>query len=85
MRLTPEGSIIINAHNSSVDLYEVIPGYASGIGPVVTFYDISKGRDEDERTYLLTLSTSGTRLLLRLLPLVINTAERLHNRQRQQS
>lgn len=85
MRMTGEGTIIINANGGGGDLYEVVPGFAPGIGPVVTFYDISKGRGERERKYLLSLSTSGTRLLMRWLPLVINAAERLHNRQRQQS
>ena len=85
MRMSAEGSIIINAHGGGDDLYEVVPGFAPGIGPVVTFYDISKGRGEDERMYLLSLSTGGARLLMRWLPLVINTAERLRNRQRQQS
>jgi hypothetical protein len=83
--MTAEGSIIINAHGTTQDLYEIIPHRTSIVGACVSFYDISQGRGESQRRHLLTLSTNGARMLLRWLPLVINAAERITNQRRQRT
>jgi len=81
LRLSDEGTLIINMHGSPTDLYEIVPGVISGLGPALNFYNIQRGRGPDERRHLMTLTVSGARLLMRYLPVLINNAERLSRRQ----